>query len=465
MVWDHVVRGGTVVTPERCGRADIYIREGKIAEITPRLLPGDALETTDASGKYVFPGFVDTHVHSRDGRASDGKKEDFAHSSMAAVCGGVTTLCEMPNCFPPVTDAESLRSLAECAGPKAYADFGIWGVCLGSLNNGALAGLAEAGAVGFKYFWGYAVNAKTYALVYNYRSGMPDVLPPLGDGEVFRIFRTAAPTGLPVAVHAENFDLVRVLTEEVRAQGGSDYAALLRSRPAVSETTVIGTAVRLAAEAGVPLHILHTAAGDDVEVIRRAQQDGLAVTAETCPHYLALTDADAPRLGAVMKTYPLVRTQRDREMLWQGVRDGVISQLASDHAPHPAEEKTRGFWEAPAGIAGVETSSLVLLDAVAKGLLSPCAAARIFAENPARLAGLYPRKGALLPGADADLAVAELGTGYTFRSARMHSLVKLSPYDGMTFRGRVVQTVLRGRTVSRDGEPVGGPSGRFLRRG
>ena len=463
MVWDHVVRGGTVVTPEKSGKADVYILGGKIAAVSEKPLPGEAREVTDATGKHVLPGFVDTHVHSRDGAAGEGKKEDFGHSSLAALCGGVTTLCEMPNCCPPVSSAEKLRSLVACIEPKAYCDFGVWGLCLGELNNRELAPLAEAGVVGFKYFWGYAVNAKTYQLIYNYRGGMEDVIPPLGDGEIFRIFREAAATGLPVAVHAENFDLIRVLTDEVRAQGGSDYAALLRSRPAVSETTVIGTAIRLAAEAGARLHILHTAAGDDAEAIRRAQPAGRAVTAETCPHYLALTDRDAPRLGSVMKTYPIVRTQRDQELLWQGLRDGVLTQVSSDHAPHTAAEKAKGLWDAPAGISGVETTSLVLLDAVNRGRLTLRDVARLFSENPARLAGLYPRKGSLSEGADADLAVVDLSREHVFRSAEMHSLVKLSPYDGMSFRGRVTQTILRGRTAALGGKPAGGSGGRFVR--
>jgi len=464
MRWDHVIRGGIVVTPSGSNRADIYVKDGKIAALSAAELPGEAAEVTDASGKYILPGFIDTHIHSRDGAQGLREKEDFLHSTAAAACGGVTTVCEMPNCYPPVYNAQRLRELVACITPKAHVDFGVWGLCLGDLNSRDIEGLAEAGVMGFKFFWGYAIHSKTYQLIYNYRSDMEDVIPPLENGDVFRIFRDVGKTGRIMAIHAENFDLIRVLTAEVLAAGGSSYADLLRTRPAVSETTVIATAIALAQEAGVPLHILHVAAGPDVDVIRRARADGLHVTAETCPHYLALTDADAARCQAVMKTYPLVRTQADQEQIWQGLRDGTIDSVCSDHAPHLESEKAKGVWEAPAGISGVETSSLILLDAVSKGKLTLCDVARVFSEAPARLMGVYPRKGSVRVGTDADLAVVDMEKGGVFHKEQMHSVVKMSPYDGMYFQGRVVRTILRGRTVAVDGEMTdGAPSGAFLR--
>ena len=205
------------------------------------------------------------------------------------------------------------------------------------------------------------------------------------------------------------------------------------------------------------------AAGADVEVIRRAQRDGQRVTAETCPHYLALTDRDAERVQAVMKTYPIIRTAADQEQIWDGLRDGTIGSVCSDHAPHLASEKAKGLWDAPAGISGVETSSLILLDAVNKGRLTLHDVARVFSENPAKMIGVYPRKGSLRVGADADIVVVDMDKSGVFHQSQMHSVVKMSPYDGITFQGKVVRTILRGRTIAADSEIVGRPSGAFIR--
>lgn len=463
MMWDHVIKNGTVITATGSEKADIYIKGGKIAAVSAVELPGEVEKVTDAFGKYVLPGFIDTHVHSRDGRNGIREKEDFLHSSMAGACAGITTICEMPNCYPPIYNVDRLHELVECITPKAYVDFGVWGLCLGDLNQKEIQPLADAGVIGFKFFWGYAINSKTYQLIYNYRGDMPDVIPPLGDGDVFRIFRDVAKTGRAMAIHAENFDLIRVLTDEVLANGQRDYAALLRSRPAISETTVISTAIQMAHEAHARLHILHVAAGDDVDVIRQAQQNGMNVTAETCGHYLSLTNQDAERLGAVMKTYPIIRTQDDQDRIWEGLRDGTISQVCSDHAPHLIEEKARGLWDAPAGISGVEATSLILLDAVNHGKITINDVARLFSENPAKMIGAYPMKGSVQVGTDADLVIVELNDRHVFHKEQMHSIVKMSPYDGKTFQGRIAQTILRGRTIAVNGEIVGQPGGRFIR--
>ncbi len=463
MTWDHVILNGTLVTPHECQQANIYIKDGKIAAITGEQLPGDALETTDAKGKYVLPGFIDPHVHSRDGSKGAHHKEDFFHSSMAGAIGGVTTILEMPNCNPAVYNVDMLHDLVDTITPKAHVDFGAWGLCLGDLNNDELPKLAEAGVVGFKFFWGYAIDSKTYQLIYNYKEGMENVIPPLDDGQIYKIFREVAKTGKLVAIHAENFDIIKLLTKEVIESGDTSYAAMLRSRPVLSETTVINTAIGLSRELGTHLHILHLAAGDGVDLIRQAQQEGVNVTGETCPHYLALTDADAERCGAMIKGYPPVRTQYDQDKLWAGLRDGTLSFVCSDHAPHTPEEKRLSLWEAPAGMATIETMAMVMLDGVNKGKLTINQLSSVLSEAPAKMFGLYPQKGSLEIGTDADVAIVDLAPAYIFHQEQMHSRTKLSPYDGMTFKGAVTKTILRGKTIAQDGEIVGSPSGHFIR--
>lgn len=481
MYFDRIIKNGTLVTPTGTQRANICIKDEKIFAITAPdaplegnangitdasgkyIFPGEARQVTDASGKYIFPGFIDTHCHSRDGFLGAHHKEDFFHSSMAGACGGITTIYEMPNCNPAVYNVEKMRELIECITPKAHVDFGVWGLCLGDLNNHELMALSDAGVVGFKFFWGYAIDSKSYQLVYNYKEGMDNVIPPLDQGQVYKIFREVARTGKQVAIHAENFDIIKLLTKEVTASGDTSYEAMLRARPPVSETTIIETAISLSRELGTHLHILHLAAGDGVDLIRRAQKEGLNVTGETCPHYLALTDKDASRLGAMIKGYPPVRRQYDQDRLWEGLLDGTLSHVCSDHAPHTPEEKRLSLWDAPAGMATIETMAPIMLNAVNQGKLSVMDVCRFLCEQPARMYGTYPDKGSINVGTDADLVIVDMDAEYTFRQESMHSRTKLSPYDGMKLRGKPVETILRGRTIAKDGEIVGKPGGRFIK--
>ena len=170
-------------------------------------------------------------------------KKIFFHSSMAGAAGGITTILEMPNCNPAVYSVDTLNSLVECITPKAHVDFGAWGLCLGNLNMDQIIPLSEAGVIGFKFFWGYAIDSKTYQLIYNYEEGMENIIPPLDDGEIYKIFREVVKTGKLLGIHAENFHLIKMLTEEVKASGDKSYEALLRSRPPVSELTVIETGI------------------------------------------------------------------------------------------------------------------------------------------------------------------------------------------------------------------------------
>ncbi len=463
MKWDHVILNGTLVTAAETYKANIYIKDGKIAAITSDQLDGEADEITDAAGKYVLPGFIDSHVHSRDGRNGALYKEDFFHSSMAGACGGVTTIIEQPNTNPTIHNVEMMDSLNEIIAPKAHVDFGNWGLCIGKLNNADLPKMAEHGAAAFKFFWGYALDLNTKQLIYNYKEGMPNVLPPLDDGEIFTIFREVAKTGKVLGIHGENFWLIKQLTAEVMASSERGYDAVLKARPAINELTVIETAIRFAQATGVRLHIVHVCVGEAVEVIRRAQREGINVTAETCPHYLFLSDEDYDTIGDQLKVYPPIRTKRDQELLWEGLRDGTISTVVTDHAPHTLEEKMKNYWEAPAGIIGIETASMLMLTAVNEGKCTLNQVAAWMSENVAKIFNYYPRKGSLQVGTDADLAIIDLDQEYTFDQAALHSRTKLSPYHGKHMKGRVVQTILRGMTIAKDGDIVGNPRGKWVK--
>ena len=228
MDWDRVIYNGTVVNDDGMQRADIYIRDGRVAAVTSERLPGTVGEATDASGRYILPGLIETHVHSRDGRLATGEKEDFRSSTAAAAATGITTVFEMPNCTPTVHSAESLRDLVSVIQPKAHADFCVWGLALGDANLASLPALAEAGCVAFKFFWGYAVDRRDNSLIYNYREGMDNVLPPPDDGQIYRLFRAVKATGKRLGIHAENFSIVRALTQE--ALGSVHYISPEQAR-------------------------------------------------------------------------------------------------------------------------------------------------------------------------------------------------------------------------------------------
>ena len=339
MQWDHVIKNGLIVDSQRVYPGNIYVKNEKIAAISRHELDGDALEITDAEGKYVLPGLIDVHVHSRDGENGATYKEDFYHSSMSAAIGGLTTVFEMPNSNPAIYNVENLEKQIKNLTPKAFVDFAIWGLALGDLNIDQLKSLSDAGVIAFKFFWGYAVDSKAYQLIYNFKPGMENVIPPLGDGEIYRMFKKIAETGKIVAIHAENFDIIQNMTKEVEQSGDKSYKAFLKSRPNIAEETIIQTAISFVKDTGARLHILHLAAKEGVELIKNAQEKGYPVTGETCPHYLCLCDEDFDRVGPLMKVYPPVRTREDQEVLWQGIKTGVLSMVSSDHAPHTEEEK------------------------------------------------------------------------------------------------------------------------------
>lgn len=455
-----VVRNGTVVTEAGLVAADVVCADGRIAGLVE---PGSADATgdvLDAEGCLVFPGFIDPHVHSRDPGLT--YKETFAHSTLGALCGGLTTILEMPNAIPPVTDAAMLEQRRTEHEAKAWVDFGLWGLALGPGHAEDIRGLFGAGAVAVKLFWGYALHRETKALVYNFADEPPEnlLLPPEA-GEVRALFREVAAAGGVLGMHCED--------RHVLARAGEDlghpietYGDLLAARPAVAEAVSIAIGAQLAAETGCRFHVVHTASAAGIDVVRQARAAGAPVTAETCPQYLTLSDADAERLGELLKVYPPVRTAADQEALWRAVADGTVSSVGSDHAPHTVEEKLVGFASAPAGGTGVETIAPLLVDAMVRGKLDAARLADIASTGTAKLYGLWPRKGSVLPGTDADLTVVDPRGEHVVRNEDLHALHPASAWDGRQLSGRIVASVLCGELAMRDGAPVGERRGQFV---
>lgn len=456
----HIVNG-QLVTPAGVLDGDLLCTDGTITAILDRGAHVDADEVYDAAGKLVFPGFIDPHVHSRDPGLSH--KEDFDHSTRGALVGGVTTVLEMPNAIPPVDSVEVFEQRRRQHERSAWTDFGLWGLALGDANLDQIGPLFEAGAVAVKLFWGYALHRETRSLVYNLGDEKPEnLLMPPPNGQVLQLFAEVAKHGGVLAAHCEDKDVLAT-SQESLGHPIETYEDLLAARPAVAEATTISIAAQFAKATGCRFHVVHLASEMGLDVVRTAQRNGVAVSAETCPQYLTLTDADYPKVGPVMKVYPPVREQRDQDALWAGVNDGAIRSLGSDHAPHTVEEKARGFETQPAGAVGCETFGPVLLDALSRGRTTAMRLAEVASTQTAKFYGLYPRKGVIRPGSDADLVIVDPELRRTVRNEELIAKQPVSPWNGFELRGGPVATVLRGEVVVRDREIVAERRGRFVR--
>jgi dihydroorotase len=448
MRYDLVLKGGTLVEPLGGQmRADLGIRDGKIAALADALDSSAGEDVYDARRRYILPGLIDAHVHFRDPGLD--YKEDFATGSAAAAWGGITTVADMPNTLPPTASAAHFREKARIAGEKSRTDFGLFAL-LTQDNRGEMEACIREGALGFKVFLGTSVG---------------NIAPP-GLGVLREQMEQAARGGCRIAFHAEDNELndyfTRICTRQSRESGAADPALWSAARPDISEAEAVARALRFSEYTGAKIHICHVSAGRSLALIREAKRRGLPVSAETCPQYLFLDAADYPRLGTRMKVNPPVREAEDREALWRGIADGTIDLIASDHAPHTAEEKDRPLWEALSGIAGVETSATLMLTAVNRGRLSLNDYARLASLAPARVWGFYPQKGSFTIGADADFTVVDMNRPGVIRNDELHSKHQTSPYDGFETTGAPVAAVLRGNFIMKDGTLMGNACGRLV---
>jgi len=440
---DLLLRNGAVLIGSRVVDANIAIRNGVIEAIADSATSLPAAETIDVEGLTILPGIIDAHVHFRDPGVT--YKEDFGTGSGAAAIGGVTTVFDMPSTKPPVCDAATLAEKRVIAEQKSWVDFGLYGT-LDSTNVGRAAELAHAGAIAFKIFM--HEREAPYGITDDYL--------------LFDAFREISATGLPVVVHAESNDLVNEGTRRIRQSGRSDPLIHLEARPSLAEAEAIQRAILLADAAGVRLHIAHLSSRAGVDLIRSAKARGLSVTAEAAPHHLLLDSRDYASLGSKMKVVPPVRELADQESLWRGLLDGTIDIVATDHAPHAEEEKLKTLLDAASGTIGVETSLPLMLTQVNKGRLSLARYSQLVSEKPAQIFGVFPQKGVIAVGSDADLIVADLKRQWTINSADLHSRWHVTPFDGWSVIGSAEYVLTRGRLVVAGRELVGRPAGRIV---
>ena len=446
-LYDVLFCGGTVVTLERLFSADIAVVDGRIVAIGSKL-ERSAAEIVDASGLHLFPGIIDAHIHFNE----PGREhwEGIASGSRSLAAGGGALFFDMPlNAAPPTLDRESFARKQACAKAKSVLDFALWGG-LTPNNLDAMEELADAGAIGFKAFMS--------------RSGTSDFSH--SNAEVLkRGMKIAVARGLPVGVHAEDDEMTQALAEERRNQGKLGWRDYLDSRPVEAELRAIRVALELAGETGCDLHIVHVSCPEGIDLIQEARDRGIRVTAETCPHYLLLTDDSVGKVGASAKCAPPLRDAVRREELWKRLRAGTIDTLGSDHSPAPLEMKvSEDFFAIWGGISGCQHAFLLALAewrlrAGADGLARFAA---VTATNVAARFGIGRQKGQIAEGFDADVTLVDLEGCERITADQFLYRHPISPYIGLELRAVVKGTWVRGRAVYRDGKIVGEAQGRHV---
>ncbi len=435
---DLVIRGGTVVLPGGSARADVAIDDGRITEIGPEL--AGASRQIDARGLFVLPGLIDVHVHFNEpGRTH---WEGAATGSRALAAGGGTVFFDMPlNSTPCSVNAREVDRKREALERASIVDFGLWGGLVPGAV-GAMAEMAERGVVGFKAFM--------------CDSGLPEF--PRADDQTLRDgMAEAARLHLPVAVHAESHEMVRLKANLTNVR---DF---LESRPVAAETEAIGRALELAGETGASLHIVHVSTGRGVSLAAEARARGVDASIETCPHYLWFTEVDVERLGTIAKCAPPLRAAGHHRALWGALVAGQVDLVASDHSPAEPSMKAGDFLSAWGGIAGVQSTLPVLLDRGYHERGLPLERiAELIAASPARRFRIA-RKGTIEAGNDADLVLIDAAGSFTLEKHHLQQRHKTSPYVGATFRGAVRATLRRGETIFMDGQVTAQTGGRFVR--
>jgi dihydroorotase (multifunctional complex type) len=440
------IRGGRVMIGGTLVEADLLIDEGRIAGVVSRDNTAEAAEDIDATGRLVLPGIIDTHAHTREPGYTH--KEDFLSASQAGAAGGITTMIDMPNVEPPTDTVETYLEKRELAAQKSIIDWGHW---VAGTNADQIPKMAEAGATGFKIF------QVSGAYPHDPRLAVND------EGHLLTVMRAIEKTGLPLLVHPFNQSLFERLSEEAFAAGKPPNWYTFGEVYTTEEIwhTAANTLINLQALTGVRLNLVHTHSAGSLRLIRAAKERGQRVTCTVDPKYYHLTRDD------LMKTHGRAcpggfiaeDTERMAE-IWKSLNDGTIDGIDADHAPHTIEElevMETDAWNAAMGSPQYDWQYSITLTDVHNGNLTLERAVELFSVGPAKLVGVYPQKGVLLPGSDADLVLVDFDRETTLTDEGLYTKVGWTPYVGWKVKGYVELTMLRGAVICRDREVIGAP--------
>jgi len=441
---DKVIQGGTVVTSDDTYRADVGIAGEKIAAIGLAL---EAPETLDATGKYVMPGGVDVHTHLEMPFGGTVTADDWQSGTTAAVCGGTTTLID----FAIQDFGKSLRAGVDVwfgrAEGKAAMDYAFHTIIreLKESHLQEMDALVREGITSFKLFMAY-----------------PGVFM-VDDATIFRALLRTKENGGLVCMHAENGGVIDTLVQRALAEGHREPKWHALTRPMGAEAEATRRAIALAEMAGVPIYIVHLSAGEAMEEVRRARERGFPAFAETCPQYLFLSDEDYERPGfegAKFVMSPPLRPKGNEERLWNGLKTDALQAVSTDHCSFcMKEQKELGkddFSKIPNGAPGIETRLMLLYDGgVGRGRITLNRFVELVSTRPAKIFGLYPRKGSITVGADADLLIWNPQAKWTISAKTHHMNVDYNPYEGREVTGLPEQVLLRGKVVVKDRKFIG----------
>lgn len=451
---DLIVVNGTIATNAGTFKADIGIDGGRIVQIGGAF--PEARRTVSAAGLMVFPGGVDVHTHLDAPSLDMMTADDFRSGTIAAACGGTTSLIDFCQQTPGGTLAEGVANWNGKAKGKAVIDYG-YHMLIPDFNERIakeLATLPEQGITSFKLF----MSGKGGAMV--------------DDHALVTAMETAKRCGAMVMVHAENGDAVHHLQQKYLREGKTEPKYHAESRPSRAEAEATARAIALAEMTGAPLYVVHVTCAEALEEVVRGKMRGAPVLAETCTHYLFLTkdSLDQPGFeGAKYVFSPPARTEKDQEALWLALRHNVLETVSSDHSStrfHDQKQGGRGdFTKIPNGLPGIEERLVLLYQGVVQGRITIEQFVDLASSRPARTFGLAPRKGTIAVGSDADLVLFDPNSERTIRNSDLHHAVDYSAYEGMRVRGCVVSVLLRGKVIVDNGQFCGEPGyGRFLPR-
>jgi len=436
-----------VLTRQGPRPAALVLGDGVIQSVEAPAFSHPTAAVLEAGDCWVSPGVIDTHVHINEPGRSDW--EGFASATRAAAAGGVTTVVDMPlNSTPATTCAAALAEKAAAASGRSTVDYGFWGGVIPG-NQAQLGALLEAGALGCKCF-----------LV---PSGVDD-FPASNRADLERAMPLLARFGATLLVHAELPRPITTASAKLDAEDWRNYSTYLASRPAAAEVQAIELIVELVRRTGCAAHIVHVACAEALPVLAAARAEGLPITAESCPHYLSFTAEEIGEGATAFKCAPPIRQEHHREALWQGLRDGVLDLVASDHSPCPPTLKhlqDGDFKAAWGGIASLQLLLPALWTAAAGRGHGQAEMARWLSRAPARLAGLEDRKGRLEPGFDADLVIWDPDQHFIVDPTELEHRHPLTPWAGRQLRGRILHTLLRGVSVFDNGQLSGRRPGRW----